>query len=89
VPQWWPPEAASRFRLTAPIVATGEAKGAFVHVGLAFDRAAYCLPRIVQPSMLCLHVVPPPHCSPSIIRAARSTPTMSISRSRLGPFLSL
>lgn len=44
MPQWWVPESAASFRLSAPIVASGEAKGAFVHITLPYDRAPYLSP---------------------------------------------
>ncbi len=41
VPHWWTPPAQARFALTAPVVSTGEAKGAFLRLSLPFDRGAY------------------------------------------------
>lgn len=41
VPQWWLPEQQASFTLSAPIVAAGEARGAFVRLGLPYDRGAY------------------------------------------------
>ena len=41
VPQWWIPEDRASFDLRAPLVASGEAPGAFVHLKLPFDRGAY------------------------------------------------
>ncbi|WP_179401467.1 hypothetical protein [Burkholderia guangdongensis] len=41
MPQWWLPERAARFSLSAPIVREGDAAGKFVRVTIPYDRGAY------------------------------------------------
>jgi hypothetical protein len=41
MPQWWLPESLASFTLSAPIVATGDAPGAFVRLTIPYDRGAY------------------------------------------------
>jgi hypothetical protein len=41
VPHWWIPESAARFTLTAPIVASGDAPGAFVRARIPYQGGAY------------------------------------------------
>jgi hypothetical protein len=41
MPQWWIPEDRASFDLSAPLVASGEAPGAFVQLKLPYDRGAY------------------------------------------------
>ena len=40
-PFWWPPEDKAAFRLTAPLVRDGDAKGKILWVELPYDRGAY------------------------------------------------
>jgi len=41
VPHWWIPEAFASFTLTAPIVPSGDAPGAFVRLSIPYERGAY------------------------------------------------
>jgi hypothetical protein len=43
MPQWWPPESAATFSLSAPIAGEGEsdAQGKFVRLKIPYDRGAY------------------------------------------------
>jgi hypothetical protein len=41
VPQWWVPESLGSFTLSAPIVATGDAHGAFLRLTIPYDGGAY------------------------------------------------
>ena len=40
-PHWWLPSGQASFSLTAPLVATGDAAGAFVRLTLPFDNRSY------------------------------------------------
>lgn len=44
VPQWWLPENAARFALSAPISAKGDATGQFIRLKIAYDQGAYLGP---------------------------------------------
>ena len=83
MPQWWIPERQATFSLTAPIAASdsGPAPDAFVRSHPALR------PRRLSHRRACLgpRRAPSPDsrprcCSPSIIRAARSSPTTSTRR---------
>lgn len=41
VPQWWLPEGAADFSLSAPIVREGDASGRFVRLKIPYDQGAY------------------------------------------------
>jgi hypothetical protein len=41
VPQWWVPESLGSFTLSAPIVPTGDAHGAFIRLTIPYDGGAY------------------------------------------------
>lgn len=41
VPQWWLPEGAASFSLSAPIAREGNAEGRFIRLKIPYDRGAY------------------------------------------------
>lgn len=41
LPQWWIPEAAANFSLSAPIAREGDAEGKFIRLKIPYDRGAY------------------------------------------------
>jgi hypothetical protein len=43
-PFWWPPEAKSSFRLTAPVAREGDVAGKILWIELPYDRGAYLGP---------------------------------------------
>ena len=41
LPQWWPPEGAASFSLSAPIARDGPAEGRFLRLRIPYDQGAY------------------------------------------------
>ncbi len=41
LPQWWLPEGAANFSLSAPIVREGDAEGKFIRLKIRYDQGAY------------------------------------------------